>query len=360
MASKKILSISSVEKLDYIRQRVCNISEEKLRAAINTVRKQRDLDALMNILSNLNNTFAAEEERLLEDSETHNKKYANVDNDKYSTAYTVLNNIKQSVFAFYKIVRMFSKQKSHAFYGNRNETKSLEFRIRHSTVGDLEVTGYIFDNLTPCQKRVFTEMENFIEYLDRSLGICIRIIEEEESIRKDVTKIQQLFEKQIEEVYQIVKRKKGGSKGKTFYKELLEADSNPENVRKWFHKITPEQMGDVAIGLKDQRLSEFTPSQRYVFNENPEAIRFFVDVVSHIDDCTDKITGDTIVNVMKYTNCTSSQTAFYECFRETYMQNGGKHRVVSKQRFNQACTEQNHGKPNNYDSFVSKMDMYVF
>ena len=112
MASKKILSISSVEKLDYIRQRVCNISEEKLRAAINTVRKQRDLDALMNILSNLNNTFAAEEERLLEDSETHNKKYANVDNDKYSTAYTVLNNIKQSVFAFYQIVRMFSKQKS--------------------------------------------------------------------------------------------------------------------------------------------------------------------------------------------------------------------------------------------------------
>ncbi len=97
-----------------------------------------------------------------------------------------------------------------------------------------------------------------------------------------------------------------------------------------------------------------------VFDDNPQAIRFFIDVVLHLDECVNKISGETLAYVMKYTDCDCpSQTAFYDCFCETYQQVGGKNHVVSKQRFNQAYSEMIRGKFTAYDSFVTKIEMYL-
>ena len=48
-----------------------------------------------------------------------------------------------------------------------------------------------------------------------------------------------------------------------------------------------------------------------------------------------------------------------DCFCETYQQVGGKNHVVSKQRFNQAYSEMIRGKFTDYDSFVTKIEMYL-
>lgn len=357
MASKKITELSG--KLEYIKNNVCNVSEDKLKAAINSITKEKSAATLMRIFTDLNNNFAEEEERLEYDEANHNKRYANEDNTKYSTAYNALSNIKTSILSIYKIYSLFSERKPHAFYGNRTDTKSFEFAYNHTIVGGLSYPEYLFDNMTSCQRRLLDEMTYFFAYLDRNIDRCLRIIQEEKAIGEDQDECLRLLETQIEEAYQYTKGDSVKSINEPFFNDLLDVDNKPENAKIWFHKITPKQLAQISKARKIKKMALYTPLQRKVFNDNPNNIEKFIKVVSHIDECTPKITGDTILFVKQYTECDANQSAFYNCFKQTYTQNNGKKKIVSKQRFNQSCTEQNRGVYKNYESFRTKMDILM-
>jgi len=357
MASKKITEMS--EKLAYIKNNVCKVSEDKLKAAINSLTKEKSAATLMRIFTDLNNSFAEEEERLEHDEEHHNKRYANEDNAKYSTAYNSLSNIKTSIFSIYKIYNLFSKRKPHAFYGNKTNTKSIEFSHDHTIVGGLSCPGYLFDNMTACQRRLLDEMTYFFAYLERNIDRCLRIIEEEEAIGENQEACLRLLENQIEEAYQYTKGDSVKSLNEPFFNDLLDVENKPENAQIWFHKITPKQLAQVSKAKRMEKLEKYTPLQRKVFNDNPVSIDRFIKVVSLLDKCTSKITGDTIMFVQRYTECKGSQSAFYDCFVQTYKQIEGMNHIVSKQRFNQSWTEYSSGEHKDYESFCTKMDILM-
>ena len=183
--SKKIERISSVDQLTYIQDTICQIRIERIEAAVNSIRKDSTITKLMRTFSNLNNIFAEEEERLQENEKSHNTKYANKDNLKYSTAYKCLSCIKTSIFGLESVMNAFTPKTRTPKKYYQTDTQSIEFKAEHSLIGELPYQQFLFDDKTPTQTRLIQEILTFLQYLYKNFDRCKRIVEDEISIGKD-------------------------------------------------------------------------------------------------------------------------------------------------------------------------------
>jgi len=270
--SKKIDNISSVEKLVYIKDIICSIDIKRIEAAVCSIRKESTIASLMRMFSNMNNAFAEEEERLLDNEKKHNENYSNKDNNKYSTAYSCLSCIKTSIFGLYHIMNSFSPKTGIAKSYYQTDTKDISFKATHSIIGSLPCQGFIFEDKSPCQKRLILEISSFLNYLDKNLDRCKHIVEDEKRISGDWQECLLRLENQIEETYQYVKGHKIKNKDADYLKDLLNVDNVPENATIWFHKLSPQQFSDVSIGLTEKRLSNYSETERKAFDNNPKSI----------------------------------------------------------------------------------------
>ena len=360
MASKKIENISSVSKLEYIKKHVCQLSLDKIENAVNAIRNLKTIDKLMRIFSNLNNNFAEEEECLQQYEQTHNKKYANDDNQRFSTAYNSLACIKGRIFGMYQIMNAFSRKQKKKEYKGWTETSSLEFQVSHSLIGDLETTKYLFNNMTSRQKRLVEEIGTFLKYLDNNLETCIRVIHEEERIKSNKHECLRQLNEQINELYGFIKGQKVKKIDTEILNDLMNADEHPENAQKWYHQLTPKKLAEVATISHDRKLMQYPNNLRNAYQNNVDDMNNFISAVSHLDECVSKITSKTLMWVQRYTNFKESHNRFYDCFKEIYESNDGKNHIVSKQTFNNECTTHYNDITDAYYEFETKMDMYTY
>jgi len=59
---KKLETISSARKLEYIHEMIGNINMERIIAAVQSIKKNEDISRSLRLFSDLNNTFVEEEE----------------------------------------------------------------------------------------------------------------------------------------------------------------------------------------------------------------------------------------------------------------------------------------------------------
>lgn len=357
--SKKIERISSVDQLTYIQDTICQIRIERIEAAVNSIRKDSTITKLMRTFSNLNNIFAEEEERLQENEKSHNTKYANKDNLKYSTAYKCLSCIKTSIFGLEKVMNAFTPRTRTPKKYYQTDTQSIEFKAEHSLIGELPYQQFLFDDKTPTQTRLIQEILTFLQYLYKNLARCKRIVEDEIKIGEDNEQCLVRLEQQIEELYQLVKNKKTKVIKEDYYKDLLSIDIHPENARKYWHKLTPAQLVPLSVPYIEKKFSIYTESERKAFDFNEEQLSLYRKMMNVIiKKHYPKISGEILVYAYMYSNCKATQSAFYNCFKETYKRMGGIGNIVSLQAFGQAYARYAFDtNTEDYQEFQREMDV---
>ena len=361
--SKKIDKISSIEKLEYIRENVTNnVIESRIEASVTSIKKEKDTISLLRMFSEMNIRFAEESDTLKQEAPEYNKKYATKINGKFSMAYESLSCIKSQVFFLYRIMNaVSSKPSKKSLYYSNVDTNSIEWEVNHTMIGSKQpYWESLFDDKTEIQKRLIHEIMSFLNCLDSNLVLCLETIKEEKRIANDEEETYYLFEKQIEEVYEYVKGKKGKSVNAK-YQDLLAADDNHSVTKVHYHELLLSDMSDLSLAIHNKKLSIYTPLERKTYGEDPEKLSVYRIVLSNLDKVVQKITGEILVYVRQYTQCCSSQSRFHQCFVKSYSNIGGQLKVVKYQRFNQACTDApaHLELTDGYRDFQTKMDKFV-
>lgn len=359
MAKSKVINeLSTTNKLSYIIEHVCRVDENRIEQAVLSIIKDNTIDSLLRIFSDLNNNFASEEERLMENEQNHNKRYANDDNGKYSTGYTALECIKTSVYGLYRILNKFTPDLKPS-YCYSVDTKEIEFKSEHSFLVGMPFEGYLFETKTPRQKRLIQEICNFVDYFERNIQRCKKIIDEEALISKDQDRCVSLLDNQIQEIYEYLKGNKIKKSTDEYVQELLAVDECPCNAVKYFHKLSPKQLVPVAVGMKEKQLAKFTPNERKAFGNDEIKINTYRKVVNVVVNEPMKVTGELMTYVYMASDCNASASAFYNCFVETYTSFGGTQDIITYIGYNKA--RKNYCDPNStkYLKFQHKIDLEI-
>ena len=192
-----------------------------------------------------------------------------------------------------------------------------------------------------------------------NFGRCKRIVEDEIRIGKDNEECLLRLEQQIEEIYQLVKDKRKKVIKDDYYKDLLSIDTHPENAMKYWHKLTPAQLVPVSVAYIEQKFSIYTESERKAFDFNEERLSLYRKMMNVIiKKHYPKISGEILVYAYMYSNCEATQSAFYNCFKETYKRMGGIGNIVSLQAFGQAYARYAFDtNTEDYQEFQREMDV---
>ncbi|MBQ0072953.1 MAG: hypothetical protein KBT34_02025 [Prevotella sp.] len=358
--SKKINKISSSEKLDYIRENVCSITEERIRAAIQHVTKKDTVISLLNLFSAMNIPFAEESDILNTESETYNKKYATKINGKFSTEYNTLLFIKAQVYFLYRLINTVSEKPKNYKKKSYISTNTIEYNVSHSLLGTMPYSIPMFDCDSELQKRLFLEIQSFMKYLDKNLELCNKVIREEKYNRENDNIVMCQFEEQIAEIYEYLKTPKNKNvKIEEEFKEILDAPDSPEILKKWYHKLNIHDFTKISRAIQHKRLSFYTKEERKAFGDDVNKIKRFRRVMKYFVNVVGKITGETMVYVQKYTECNSSKNAFRECFSVVYSTMGGNQKIVSEQRYSTAYNTYYYNV-DKYLQFQLEMDNYLY
>lgn len=354
--SKILQKMAAVEKIDYIMNNVCSLSKTRIEAIVLSVHSNEDCFHLMRLFSECNCDFVVESYVLEEYKSVYNEKYATKVNGIYDEVYVVMDNARKQLLFLYHLMNKFAKKPVQSNGLLQVATDNFEFVANHSMLGFRPIQLEMFPDNNPVRKRLAEEIANFLNRLDRNLQICKDVLRDEKAKKENLKELEYIFEKQIADIVSYLKnfKKKCKTEGKNYY-DLLDYKNNPMVLPKFFHKIPIEHFTDIACGIREKRLAVYTPLQRKVYAEDVTKMDKFRFVVTHIDSMFDKITGELLCYIYKYTECEKSQKSFYKCFKETYESAGGKYGLVSYVRLNQAFTNTEY---EGYNSFLSKIDMY--
>lgn len=357
--SKKLSDIASKEKLENIRKMFLTVTEDRISAVIATKLKSKDLSVLVSLFDNANLGFAEESDRLHEVAKTYNDKYATEYNGDFSTAYKTLELIKKQVFFLYTILTQLSESKKQRPGYAHIDTSSFEYKASHSFLVSGPYMDPIFDDKTELQKRLIINIVTFKENLDNNIALCEQIIEEESRIAENPNKLMVRFEAQIDEVLSILDddMKKPKDVDAPYYKALLHAYENPEVLKEYWHKLKPKQFRNVACGIQNAQLANYTALERETFNEDLDTLVRFRTVVDHIDE-VGKLSGKNMYYAFKYTDQNISQASFLRCFANSYKSRGGMQKIVTPQQVSQAHSSMLSDNTPEYLDFQYHMNSY--
>lgn len=354
--SKKISSISSIQKLDYIKQNLCTASKERITAAVLSITNEEKLESLLSIFSTSVNLFSAERDELMEKSEEY-KNYATDCNGVVSTEYKTLASLKNQIFFLYQLLNTISKRPAKRPGYSPMDSSSMEYRITHSILGTQPYTVPLFEVSNFRQHRLIMEITIFLQLLESNLSLCKQIIEDEDATKSDAQECKRLLMKQIDEIYSYgLDNCKLDKVCPDYVYELLEAKKDPQFAQKWYHQITPKKLTKVAAWMKKDALSKYSKYERKAFDNNLFLLERYYQVMDSIVKERSKPTGDLMYFVMKYSKCDSSPSQFYHCFVDTYKKLNGANKCVTIQRFYQVYEKSNIWGNDNYNTFCLKMD----
>lgn len=349
--SIKILKIATEEKIKYILDNVCGISQTRIEAAVNSMYSDEECMMLMGKFSKFKNDFAIESYQLDLHKGVYNQQYSSEVNGMYNSAYSVLINAKKQLFFLYNLMNSFSKKPVQSNGFIQVATGNIEWVANHSMIGLRPIQLEIFSKMNPIRRALVTDIYTFLCQLEENLNTCLSVVDEENAIRADYKRVLYLFERQVDEVFKYLKdvKKKRKTDG-IIYQDLLDYKNNPEVIAKYFHVIGTKDFVDVASGIKDKMLSEYSSLQRRSYAEDIKKMDKFRFVVSQVDEKIGKITGDLLLYIYKYTECEVPRSSFLKCFEEEYRRIGGKQKVVSNAALSRVFNEEG------YKEFCSIVD----
>ena len=297
------------------------------------------LDAeVLHVTSKLKMEYA----KLVNVSQTFNKRFVLPNNHAFSAAKELLKSIRSGLSELQKLYQFFTPNKA-APVPTRPIGNSRPYIYTRSQLGNAEYMPSLFpDEIEPEAKQLFKHLFEFLQLIEQAFALCNEVIDEEDEIRKDSKQCHELYidfkNEQYQRIFTLIQTDCFNNNVLNITNSATELRENSpsEEVfsQKGFHNL---QHNDV-IGLATKEIYEkakygdCTPDELALFKEDEAQIKRVRSIIQNFDSfLLDKIRADKLPSIaiacLLVWSAPTEKKAFYKYFVRTYKDAGGKYGV---------------------------------
>ena len=279
--------------------------------------------------------------RLIEFAKTFNKEFVTDNNKCFNTGLKLIRKLRCGVSEVKRIYQRFCPRlpSKRYYYTAVCTKKPSAFDYSYLSNDSYQLSLFPLDSeiYPPCVRGLYNELGRFFHQLSLSLALCMKVLQDEEKIRKDSEYYNFLFEKFKEKV---MKEMMDVIMLLPMEAEIFQEEHNPaiaslkkySGTEAWapygFHNFSKKDVKHLVI--KEVREAEkkgnISKEQIALFENNPERIAKIDNIILHFDDLMPdnfkrgKLDAATIAMFMKWCGVINEKH-FIAYFNKVYERN---------------------------------------
>lgn len=369
------------EGLERINEDIKKFDEKRFLVALNYKNwNETEIELMSKEISEYLIKLEKEHIRLIEFAKNFNKEFVTDNNRCFSTALKLLRKLRSGVSEVKRIYKKFCPRppRCRFYYKATTDKKRSAFDYSYLSINSYQLTLFPLDSeIYPlCVRGLYHEIGKFFHQLSLSLGLCLKVLADEEEIRKDSDYCNYLFEKLKKEV---MKEMIGIISLMPSDADFFQEEHNPaiaslkkfSSIEAWVsHGFHNFQKNDVKyLILKEAREEEkrgdITQEEMVIFGNFPDRIRMIRNIINHFDDLLPedyhrrKLDAKTIAMFMQWCGA-NNETLFVNYFNKLYENNPNhSHKIIQKNAVNTAKNNLIADKEQ-YNDFVQRLQNLHF
>lgn len=343
-------NFDSTEGLQSVKNAIDNFSEERFLAALSGKRNVSETDILeMTARVNcLTSRLQLELARLKEYAQHFNSQFVTRDNNRYSTARTLLGKIRSGAAGLKKIFMDFTPGAHRQTYLSADERPLIYDR---SAIGNADYTPTLFSEQFPSSVgQLYEALRSFFGNMDEAIGLCTDVMEEEAEIRSDENRCVALYEDFKEDHYPHIRcfLSKIDLSEPIFSStdngaiRLRETSSTlGEFSQQGYHNLSFDDVCTLATKelVEKDREGECTKTELWLFRGNKEKILRCRAIIQNFENYLPekkrvRIPSDMVLYLMIWAKPVEEK-AFVRYFTQIYEAAGGQLKVPTNSGVNQ-------------------------
>ena len=320
--------------------------------------------------------------RLIEFAKTFNKEFVTDNNRCFDTGLKLIRKLRSGISEVKRIYQKFCPRapKQRFYYKAISNKKQSAFDYSYLSIGSYQLSLFPLDSeiYPPCVRGLYNELGRFFHQLSLSLALCMKVLQDEEKIRKDSEYCNFLFEKfkreVMKEIMDMIMLMPTDA-------DIFQEEHNPaiaslkkySGTEAWapqgFHNFTKKDVKHLIIkeAQEFEKNGNISKEQFVLFGNNSEMIAKIDNVILHFDELMPddykrkKLDAAIIALFMRWCGVTDEEH-FIAYFNKVYKRNPSRqHETVKKGAVNSAKNKQVRENNNiEYNEFVQKLEKLHF
>ena len=313
--------------------------------------------------------------RLLSFAKTFNKEFVTGNNKCFDTALTLLRKMRTGMSQTKKIFMKFCprarREDVRHVIGNMPVSA---YEYSYISAGTYPLPLFQFDTYPPCVSGLYNEMEKFFVLFVKCIGLCKRVLAEEEKIRKDKRYCFYLFQdfkrKVLHEIAGMISIFNKDSRELSEEANSAIASRNKyDNDEAWspigFHKFQKEEVKLLVIKqeLDEEAKTGLSNTEILLFGNDKERVERIRDIIYNFDNLVhneykgQKLPAKMVQMFLQYVGIGKGlESKAVEYFFEKYIENPlHSYERVTYQAVNGYKAEVENDRNGEYKSFVESL-----
>lgn len=330
------------EGLERISRDIDKFDEKRFLAALNYKNwDETEMELMMREVNEYRIKLEKEHIRLIDFAKNFNKEFVTDNNRCFNTALTLLRKLRCGISEVKRIYRKFCPRppRQRFYYMATTSKKRSVYDYSYLGIGCYQLTLFpLDDEIYPsCVAGLYHEIGKFFHQLSLSLALCLKVLDDEENIRKDSDYCNYLFEKFRKEV---MKEMVGIVSLLPSDADFFQEEHNPaiaslknySDIKAWtthgFHNFLKKDVKYLILKQEQEedRLGDINKEERVLFDNNPDKIYKIRNIILHFDELMPdgykrkKLDGKRIAMFMKWCGATD-ESRFVNYFIKQYEKN---------------------------------------
>ena len=320
--------------------------------------------------------------RLIEFAKTFNKEFVTDNNRCFDTGLKLIRKLRSGISEVKRIYQKFCPRapKQRFYYKAISNKKQSAFDYSYLSIGSYQLSLFPLDSeiYPPCVRGLYNELGRFFHQLSLSLALCMKVLHDEEKIRRDSKYCNFLFEKFKEKVMRemmdvVMLLPTDADIFQEKHNPAIASLKKYSGTEAWaphgFHNYSKKDVRNLVIKevQEAEKNGNISKEQIALFGNNSERIVKIDNIILHFDDLMPddykrkKLDAATIAMFMKWCGVTDEKH-FVAYFNKLYERNTAhQYKTVKKGAVNAAKNKQVREKNNiEYNEFVQKLEKLHF
>lgn len=372
------------EGLERINEDIKKFDEKRFLAALNYKNwDDTEIELMSREVSEYRIKLEKEHIRLIDFAKNFNKEFVTDNNRCFSTALKLLRKLRSGVSEVKRIYRKFCPRppRHRYYYRATTNKKRSAFDYSYLSINSYQLTLFPLDSEIYSSSVIglYNEIGKFFHQLSLSLGLCLKVLADEEEIRKDSDHCNYLFEKfkkeVMKEMIDIVSLMPSDA-------DFFQEEHNPAiaslkkfvSTKAWashgFHNYPKNDVKYLILkeAQEEEKRGDITNEEKVIFGNLPDKIRMIRNIINHFDDLLlkdyhrTKLDAKTIAMFMRWCGISDEQ-CFVSYFNKLYEKNPNHlYQTVTKGAVNAAKNKLLREDKDDilFDKFVAELDKLHF
>lgn len=341
---------------------------------------ETEIELMMREVNEYRIKLEKEHIRLTEFAMYFNKEFVTDNNQCFSTALILLRKLRSGVSEVKRIYRKFCPRppKYRFYYTATTDKKRSAYDYSYLGIDCYQLSLFPLDSeiYPSCVSGLYNEIGKFFHQLSLSLTLCIRVLNDEEEIRKDPEYCNHLLDKLkkkvLKEMVDVISLIPSDA-------ECFQEEHNPaiaslkkfSDTKAWapigFHNFQKKDVRNLIIKevKEEEKLRDIGKEEMLLFGNDTDKIHKIRNIIHHFDELMpdgykrSKIEGKTIAMFMQWCGSTDEKR-FVDYFNKQYKKNPNhRYETVQKNAVNTAKSKLLRDK-DKYNEFVQQIEKLHF